>query len=236
MSWDAIIAKINEWIDKIQNKFQELVDKVQSILSKIPGWAERLIDGFIDLWNKMLDKVQEFWDWLYGKLQYAGNLPWLSETKDAWHTSVGKPVYDESKKVEDDDLAVDDPDKWQGQAAQAYAGKVGDQHSAMQSVGQTYVTAITAALDAAHDGIRDFWIGIVAGLAVLYGCFVAAVISAATIVGAIASPEFLIGGVGGFLIGAGIGIHQLTSGMDNAQESLDTMAMYNTDPWPEFAV
>lgn len=236
MNWQAILDKINQWLDKIQAKLQELVDKVNSILARVPGWAERLLDGFMALWDKMLAKLDEFWQWIYGKLQYAGNLPWLDDTKESWHDSVGEPTYQETKNIEESDLSVDNPERWSGDAAEAYAGKIGGQKSAMEKVAQTYVTAITSALSSAHDGIRSFWIAVAVALVTLYGAFVLAVLSAATIVGAIASPEFIIGGIIAFLIAGVVGLDQLNSGMDNAREALDGSLKYNQDTWPSFAV
>lgn len=236
MSWDAVMEKVRDYLEKIRNKFDEFVNKINSILSKVPGWAERLLDGFNELWDKMIAKLDEFWDWTYSKLQYAGNLPTLSDARESWLDSVGDPVHNAARTVEEGDLSVDNPDRWQGKAAEAYAGKISDQQTAMELVPKTYATAVAAALDAAHDGIRNFWVGVGVGLVVLYGAFVTAVLAAATIVAAVTSPGFIIGGLGGFLASSLIGYNSLDGNMQNAKSNLDTAFRYNTDAWPSFAV
>lgn len=237
MDWQAVIDRLNELLDKISAKMQELVDKVNSILSKIPGWAERLLDGFMSMWNKMLEKWDEFWAWLTDKLAYVGNPLALRDVASSWHSSVGQPTYDGSQDVEADaDLGVDDSDKWQGSAAEAYRSKVPEQHGAMQGVSQTFVTPIASALTSVKWGIYTFWVGITFGLVALVGAFVLAIGSAATIVGAILSPEFVIGGIIAFLLAGGGALIGLIAMFDQAREGLQSLSRYNSDPWPSFAL
>jgi hypothetical protein len=237
MDWQGVIDRLNELLDKISAKMQELVDKVNSILSKIPGWAEKLLDGFMAMWNKMLEKWDEFWGWLTDKLAYVGNPFALRDAADAWHSSVGQPTYDGSQDVEADaDLGVDDSDKWQGSAAEAYRSKVPEQRDAMQGVSQTFVTPIAAALTSVKWGIYTFWVGIVFGLVALVGAFVLAIGSAATVVGAILSPEFVVGGIIAFLLAGGGAFIGLVAMFDQAREGLRSLSRYNTDSWPSFAL
>lgn len=237
MDWQGVIDKLNDLLDKIRTKMDELVAKINSILSKIPGWADRLLDGFYAMWDKMLEKWNEFWAWLGDKLAYVGNPFALRDAANDWHSLVGEPTYDGSKDVEADaDLGVDDADKWQGSAAEAYRSKVPEQHAAMQGVSQTFVTPIAGALTSVKWGIYTFWTGIAFGLVALVGAFALAIASAATIVGAILSPEFVIGGIIAFLLAAGGALIGLIAMFDSAREGLQSLSRYNTDPWPSFAL
>ena len=66
--------------------------------------------------------------------------------------------------------------------------------------------------------------------------FILALGSAATVVGAVASPEFIIGGIIAFLIAGASGLLGLKLNMDTAADGLNTALRYNSDPWPSFAL
>lgn len=234
ISIDEIIEKVNELLDKIAAKIEEIRQKVNSILSKVPGFLEWAVDKFLDAWNKMLEKLGEFWDWFTDKLSYVGDPFGLHGRGDDWHTVVGDPGKEMADSIDSDhELLVDGT--WTGQAATAYQGQVPDQESALRSLGQTFASQVSSGLKTMAFGVAAFWLGIIAALVTLVLAIVAASAATGSIIGLPAVPVLIVSGIIGFLVAAGLGLATLAFTASQAADSFRNITRYATD-WPEFAV
>jgi hypothetical protein len=234
MTMDEIIEKINGFLDKVQGKLEELTDKVNGILSHVPFFLQWAVDKFMDLWNKMLDKLGEFWDWFTDKLAYCGDPFGLGDAGDRWNTDLGQPTKALADQIDGEhELLVDD--NWTGTAASAYKEQVPDQEAALRSVGQSFATAVDSAMGSLKTGLITFWLAIGAALVALAVAIVLATAAAGTVIGLPAAPVAVIAGVIAFLVAAGTGLAALYLGTSSAADSFRNARQYATD-WPEFAV
>jgi hypothetical protein len=231
---DEIIDKLNEMFDKIQTKVEELRQKANAILSKVPGFLSWAVDKFLDAWNKMLEKLGEFWDWFADKLAYVGDPFALHDKAGDWHTLVGLPGKNEADLIDEQhELLVDET--WNGTAASSYREKVPAQEAALRSLGSTFASTVASNLKTVAFGIAAFWIGVIAALVALVVAILSATAATGTIIGLPAVPFLVIAGILAFLLAAGAGLATLAFTSNQAAEGFRNVKMYATT-WPVFAL
>ena len=167
MDIDDIVAKIKALLEKVRSKVEALASRINSLLSHVPRLLSWVIDKVQELWNKLVAKLSEFWDWFTDKLAYAGNPALLHDTGQRWNTDLGLPSHQRAEDVDSDDLLVDDT--WTGTAAEAYKNKIGDQQLALDAVGQSMAATVASALNSVKSGIWAFWAGVVLAVIALVG-------------------------------------------------------------------
>lgn len=233
MTIDEIIEKINGLLDKVQGKLEELANKVNGILSHVPFFLQWAVDKFMDLWNTMLDKLGEFWDWFTEKLAYAGDPFGLGDAGERWNTDLGLITKALADQIDDEhELLVDD--NWTGTAASAYKEQVPEQEDALRTLGQ-FATNVHSAMGTLKAGIITFWGAIVTALVGLAVAIVIATAAAGTVIGLPAAPVAVVAGVIAFLLAAGTGVAVLYLLADSAAGTFRDARQYATD-WPDFAV
>lgn len=233
MSIDEIINKIESLLDKIQDKIKWIEGKINGLLSHVPFFLKWAVSAIQDLWNKVCDKIEEFWNWFTDKLAYAGDPGLLQQTGQDWNKLLGQPTHKRAADVDSDELLVDDT--WTGTAADAYKSHIGDQKSALEAVGQTYATAVSSALNGLKTGVILFWSGVIAGLISLLVGIVLATGATGTIIGIPAALATILGAIVLFLVTAGGGVLALKLSLGDTSSSLNTLKSY-TDPWPNFVL
>lgn len=231
MTIDEIINRIEGLLDKIEGKVDAIRDKINSLLSHVPSFLHWVVSKVEDLWNKVCDKIGEFWDWFTDKLAYAGDPGLLQSTGQDWNSKLGEPTHKRASTVGSDQLLVDDT--WTGDGADKYKSHMGDQESALESVGQTYASAVSSTLNSLKTGVILFWAGVIAGLIALTTGIIAATAATGTIIGIPAALASIIFAIVGFLATAGGGVLALKLACSDASSSLQTLLGY-ADPWPDF--
>lgn len=234
ISIDEIIEKIQALLDKVEAKIEEIRQKVNSILSKVPGFLQWAVDKFIDAWNKMLEKLGEFWDWFSDKLAKVGDPFGLYDTSESWHVKVGEPGKRLADSIDDEhELLVDDT--WTGLAATSYKDQVPDQETALRSLGLTFASTVASNLKTMAFGVAAFWITVINGTIALVAAIIAASAATGTIIGLPAVPVLIVMGIVAFLVTAGGGLATLMFTANLAGDGFRNLTRYATD-WPEFAV
>lgn len=234
MTIEEIIEKINGFLAKVQGSLEKLTTKVDNILSYVPFFLQWAVDKFMDLWNTMLDKVGESWDWFTDKLAYCGDPFGLGEAGARWNTDLGQPAKALADQVDGEhELLVDD--NWTGTAATSYKEQIPDQEDALRTLGQSFATAVDSAMGTLKASIIGFWGGIVIALVGLGLAIVAATAAAGTVIGLPAAPVAVVAGVIAFLLAAGAGVAALYLGTNSAADSFRNARQYATN-WPDFAV
>ena len=231
MSIDEIIQRIEGLLDRVESKLDEVRNRINSLLSKVPGFLHWAVGRIQDAWNKLCDKLAEFWDWFTDKLAYAGDPLLLEQTGKDWNTLLGEPTHHDAAKVETGRLLVDDT--WTGDGADAYKADIGGQKSALEAVGQTYASAVSGALNGLKTGLIEFWTGVIVGLIALVTGIIAGAAATGTIIGIPAGVASIIFAVIGFLTAAGAGGLALKLSADDTASSLQTLIGY-AEPWPSF--
>lgn len=233
MTIDEIIERINGFLANVQDKLEALTDKVNGILRHVPFFLQWAVDKFMDLWNTMLDKLGEFWDWFTDKLAYAGDPFGLGDTGERWNTDLGLPTKALADQIDDEhELLVDD--NWTGTAATAYKEQVPDQEDALRTLGQ-FATTVNSAMSTLKAGIIVFWAAIVTALIGLGVAIVLATAAAGTVLGLPAAPVAVVAGVIAFLLAAGTGVGALYLTANSASDTFRDARQYATE-WPDFAV
>lgn len=233
MDINELIQKIVDKLDRIRDLVKQIQSKINGLLSHVPGFLHWVISKVEDLWGKFCDKMAEFWDWFTDKLAYVGDPFVLKDTGERWNTELGLPAHRRAAEVESDDLLVDD--NWTGTAASAYKEKIGDQKDALNTIGQTYASGVSSALNTMKTGIWIFWIAVVSALVVAILAFIAGIGAEGTIIGIPAGLLAQIAAVVGFLLAAGGAAVALKLAANDAASGLRNLTSYS-EKWPSFTL
>lgn len=186
---DDAIQKINDLVTKIENGLQTLTNKVNSILSHVPWGLGWLADRFRDAWNWAMGKVQAFWDKVGEFLSYLGQ-PWaLNDAKKKW-IELGGPVAARAATADKSQSTVDYD--WSGKAADAYAGSLPAQQTALKDVQGKLTSPIGPALGSLASALYIFYGAVVVALGIMALAMVTATGEAVSILGLPAVPPTVL--------------------------------------------
>ncbi len=235
---DALLQRINDLIEKLQEKFDSLRDKVNGVLDKIPfflGWVE---DKLRDAWNWFVEKWDEFWDaanLIFGNM---GDRDAISTTSTSWVQSVGAPVSGKVDVVDRALLQADD--HWKGQAADTYFPKAALHKTAMDKIQSTYVTAATTALESVRSGLVKFYTALITALGAFIAGMIGAIASTATILGAPAGPVIAAGAalvaIGAFYAGGLLLKSDCTTAKQTLANARGNLVGFPNGAWPPGAI
>jgi len=229
------LQKISDGLDKLQKKSQELEQKLNRVLRfvLVPGIADAIIAGFhkfIEIRDKFIDEAQEF-------LTQPGWPFSLFRIGDMWENQVGTPLSVQAALMGSGRRDADN--SWTGSASRAYHDAADEQQAAAQS--------FKPLAEKVQDLLNDLGYGLI-GLAVAVAFAVAtfvlemaaAIIAAASVVGAPASPEIAIAaaisGIG--LLGAGVAaflefLERIDSSERAIKQNLDDSSGIPDGHWPD---
>ncbi len=186
---DALIERLHQLLDEVQDKVDRLVSKVNSILDWVPwglGWA---VDKFKKLWRAAMDKLDEFWGFIAPIMVVIGQ-PWdISSAQASWNT-VGSDVSAEVVTATDGELSVDD--NWTGSAAEAYKKALTNQRLALTAIKSTFTDKISPALAGVVSALYMFYVGVGVAIAVMIVGIVTATGEAVSILGLPAVPPTVL--------------------------------------------
>jgi hypothetical protein len=236
---DDLVQRINDLIDKIKGKLDDLLGKVNDFLGWVPWGLGWLADKIKDAWNWLCGRFEEFWDGVTKITTNMGDRGALSSTASTWSTSVGGPVSAQKDAV-DASAVLRADDTWEGDAAQAYAGRAKLHQTALEKVVTTYVTAMSSALDTVRAGLVKFYMGLITALGALVAGVIAALASSATIFG-IPAGIFIAGGaaliaVGAFYTGGELLKSDCTAANNSLTQKMNDNNGFPHAAWPSGAV
>lgn len=227
------VARIQQLLDEVQEKFSWLVDKINGLLSRVPSWLDWAVDKFRDLWDWAIEKVNQFWGKVQEFVGYLGQ-PWdLNDAKERW-IALGNPVAARASKADRSQSAVDSA--WKGRAADRYANALPAQKAALSAVQSKLANPMGPALGSLASALYIFFgvvIGAIVALVVAHGV---ATGEAVSILGLPAVPPTLATAYGAaivVLIGAITNLNNAASNSNTvflqvAAESAD----FGSENWP----
>lgn len=236
---DDLVQRINDLIEKIKGKLDDLLGRVNDFLGWVPWGLGWLADKIKDAWSWLCGKFEEFWDGVTKITSNMGDREALSSTATTWSTSVGGPVSAQKDAV-DASAVLRADDAWEGDAAEAYAGRAKQHQTALEKVVTTYVTAMSSALDTVRAGLVKFYMGLVTALGALVAGIIAALASSATIFG-IPAGIFIAGGaaliaVGAFYTGGELLKSDCTAANNTLMQKMNDNNGFPHAAWPSGAV
>ncbi|HEY3015754.1 MAG TPA: hypothetical protein VGJ41_11625 [Nocardioides sp.] len=236
---EEVLENIKSLLKKVESGFNSLVDKINGILSHVPWGLGWLADKFKSLWNKAVDKMEDFWDTIKPIIELPG-VPWtINSRKDSW-VEVGSKSSGETITATEGQLQTDDADKWSGRSKDAYVKGLADQKAAIKGIKSTFVDKIVPALDAVSSAIYLFWVSIVAAIGILIVAIAAATGEAVSIFGLPALPPTVWGGIAACLAAVGIGTTNLRNVCSTQATVFSTLKSestdYGPDNWPKCAI
>lgn len=230
MNVAEIIQKINEILQKVRDGIDLLVDAVNLTLSFVPDALAWAVEEFRKGWDRLMSKLQEFWDWFVDKLSYVGNPFMLHGAAGGWR-EVGGLVSNQARAIDDSDLTVDD--NWSGSGADQYRQSLGPQREAMTSVDDDFANNIAGALAQVGNAIAIFWgLVVTSVMTVVVGCAVATG-EAISILGLPAVPPTVYTAVAAALAQLAGGTIQLYAQTAAARDTLGKTAS-GVQSWPAF--
>lgn len=237
MTPEEILEKLRQKWDDLMAKAQQLLEAFNSTLDKIGRFAGWIADKAVNFWNDhVVPKWQEAVDWMSEHWNVFG-APWLCfGSAGDWRTLVGQPVSERSGLATKGQLEVDTT--WKGSAAQRYNDRLGQQEGAIKGVSEQFAETIASALTKVGAGIIVWWLGIIAGVGVLFICLSVATGAAVSILGLPAVPPAVLVGWGAFISGVIIGTGTLTALCLNSKGDLEgvrsKLSGYPEGAWPAF--
>ena len=226
---------IRDLVNRFNGLVQDLQDGINDVLGWVPWGLGWLADKIRDLWNGLMDKIQEFFDPLVQILTHLGEPSTVSSKADQWSSNVGSPVSARVALADVGSLAVDD--SWKGTAADQYKQKATLQKSALQNIKTQFTDGISSALKDVSSAIQIFF-----GLMIVaIGAWVAAIITAlgatATIFGIPAGILIAIAAGGAFgaaFWGAGENLKsQCRSAKTLLEQKMSENTAYPNGAWPQ---
>lgn len=236
---DALIEKINGLVEKIKGKLDELLGIVNDFLGWVPWGLGWLADKIKDAWDWLVEKFNEFWDDVTFIFGNPGDRGALETTSNSWSTDIGGPVSAKKDTVDATAILKAD-DKWEGDAAGAYAGKAKLHQTALEKIVTTYTTTASAALETVRAGLVKYYMGLITALGVLVGGVIAALASSATIFG-IPAGIFIAAGaalvaIGAFYTGGTLLKSDCTSANTSLTQKMNDNNGFPNEGWPKGAV
>ncbi|MDT5049041.1 MAG: hypothetical protein QOG75_4939 [Mycobacterium sp.] len=186
--YQDVLDKISSGLDELQRKSQSLEQKLDRTLRFImlPPVADAIIAGFhqfIEIRDTFIDEAQEF-------LTQPGWAPALFRIGDMWESKVGTPLSEQAAMMGAGRRAADN--SWTGSAARAYHDAADEQQGAAQSM-KPLAEKVQDLLSDLGFGLIGFAVGVAFAVTTFVLEMAAAIIAAASVVGAPASPEIAIG-------------------------------------------
>jgi hypothetical protein len=234
---EELIEKLRQLLTEVEQKIDHLVDNINGLLDWVPwglGWA---VDKFKDLWNKAMDKLGEFWDFIRPIMILIGR-PWdISSAQTDWNT-VGSNVSGEVVTATDGELSVDD--NWTGTAAEQYKKALANQKAALTAIKTTFTDKIAPALAGMVSALYTFYVGVGVAIAALVIGILAATGEAVSILGLPAVPPTVLVAIVvaiGAILKTGF---DLRSAAASANATLSTLkgeqTAFGHDNWPKATI
>ncbi|HMM93774.1 hypothetical protein [Phycicoccus sp.] len=236
---DELIQRIEDLIQRIKDKLDSLLGVVNDFLGWIPWGLGWLADKVRDAWDYLVGKFNDFWDRLTYITTNMGDRDQLSTSANAWSSQVAGPVSAKKDAV-DASAVLRADDTWEGDAADAYAGRAKLHQTALEKVVTTYVTTISTALDTVRGGLTKFYMGLITALGALVVGIISALASSATIFG-IPAGIFIAAGaalvaVGAFYTGGELLKSDCTSAKNTLTQKMNDNNGFPDGAWPSGAV
>ena len=234
---EALVEKLRTLLQEVEQKIDSLVDKVNGILDWVPWGLGWVVDKFKSLWNKAMDKLGEFWDFISPIMVLIGR-PWdISDAQSDW-TKVGSDVSGEVVTATDGELSVDD--NWTGTAAEQYKKALANQKAALMAIKTTFTDKIAPALAGMVSALYTFYVGVGVAIAAMIIGIVAATGEAVSILGLPAVPPTVLVAIVvaiGAIVKTGF---DLRSAAASANATMMTLKGENTafghDNWPKATI
>lgn len=231
------VQRILELLDEVEEKFDSLVGKINSILSHVPFFLRWAADKFMELWDAVVEKWQQFWAKVGEFISYLG-APWdLDAAKDAWNT-LGGPVAERGSEADRAQSEVDF--EWTGRAADRYALSLGAQRSALTAVRDKLTSAIGPALGGLASAIYIFYGAVIAAVVVLAAGILTATGEAISVLGLPAVPPTVITAIVAAVAALSAAMLNLRSQASAAQSTFDGIAHQTSDfgagDWPQAVI
>lgn len=188
----ALIAKINELINRVKAKLIELQNAISAQLSSLPAF---LRDRALTKWANVTTVMNEAWRILAEAGFSAsigtqtpeplpvGSPSALYATANTWSDKVSGPVTGTVQSITAASLKVDD--SWQGRAASRYLESLPSQTTALDKIRFSLCDGITATLAEIAKAITAFWTSVLLALLVLIAALATAAVTAAGVLPAI---------------------------------------------------
>ncbi len=169
------VERICDLLDEVEEKIEDLRGKMNDILSWVPWGLGWVVDKFMELWDKAMAKLGEFWDKMGEILSNVG-APWdLNGAKEEWG-DVGGPVAERASEATRGQSAVDFA--WKGRAADRYAMALGEQRNALAAVRDKLTAVVGPALGDVATALYTFFLSIIVAIGLLIVGIVAAIAAA----------------------------------------------------------
>ncbi len=229
--------RILELLDEVEEKIENLRGEINGILSWVPwglGWA---VDKFMDLWDKAMAKLGEFWDKLRNIVANLGQ-PWvLNEAKGTW-VEVGGPVSERASEATRGQSDVDFA--WKGRAADRYALALSEQRGALTVVRDKLTAVMGPALGDVATALYIFFVAMAAAVAALVTAIVVATGETVSILGLPAVPVTLIAGIVAAITAIGLATNELLGSARSAEtvfsNVLNSRGDFGADNWPSAVI
>lgn len=230
---EALVDRLASLLEQIRQKVDSIADTINNTLESLPDTMAWIVDQVKASWQRMLEKLDELWEWFTDKLSYVGNPSMLAEAAIGWVSDVGAPVKQVNETLADASLSVDD--EWEGRAARQYQQGIQPQRDANASIFADFAQKLSDALTVMAEAITVFWSSVSAGLPVLLVGMVSAAGLAGTIVGLPAAAVVIIGEIVVYLGLLGTQTWQLHSKTGTAKNSL-AFASAGVSAWPKLSI
>lgn len=230
---EALADRITSLLEQIRQKINSIADTINSTLESLPDAMAWIVDEVQAGWQRMLEKLDELWEWFTDKLSYVGNPSMLAEAATSWVANVGAPVVRVNETLADASLSVDD--EWEGRAARQYQQGVQPQRDANDSILSDFAQNLSDALTEMAEAITAFWVAVAGGLPVLLVGLLGASGLAGTIVGLPAATVVIVGEIVVYLGVVGTQARLLNSKAGTAKASL-VSATAGISAWPKLSI
>jgi hypothetical protein len=232
-----ILRTISDGLDELQKKSETLEQRLNRALRFIlvPSVADAIIAAvrtFIAIRDRFIDEAQEY-------LTQPGWPFALFRIADMWENQVGTPLSVQAALMGSGRRAGDN--SWTGSASRAYHDAADEQQAAAQSF-KPLAEKVQDLLNDLGFGLIGLAVGISFAVATFILEMTAAVIAAASVVGAPASPEIAIGaavsGIG--LFAAAVAgflefLERINSAERAIKQNLDDASGIPDGHWPDIS-
>jgi hypothetical protein len=228
----GIIEEIQSGVDTVSQAVQGIVSGINTVLGQL---GQAVVGSIIAAVEQMYNFVTRAISEIGRILAYVGSPSTLTSAGDRWTNDVGAVASLVSGKSDlDKTEADDDSTHWSGEAADKYRATVPAQNSALDEV-KTASDEIHKVLDGLAAGITTFWVNVGVAVISLVTAVIAALPTAATVVGAPAAAGMVSAGIIAFLTFLGEAVQALTELSNKAAENSTTLdqQLASNDVFPD---
>lgn len=228
----GIIEEIRSGVDTVSQAVQGIVSGINTVLGQL---GQAVVGPIIAAVEQMYNLVTRVISEIGRILAYVGSPSALESAGKRWTNEIGAVASLVSGKSDlDKTEADDDSTHWSGEAADKYRATVPAQNSALDEV-KTASEKIHNVLRELASAITTFWVNVGVAVISLVTAVIAAVPTAATVVGAPVAAGIVSAGIIAFLTFLGEAVQALTELSNNAAQNSMTLdqQLASNDVFPD---